>query len=303
VVTAAQRRQAVRHLQEAFGVSQRRACRLLGQPRATQRQTPKTSAEEERLVRRMLELVRRHPRFGYRRIGVLLRREGWRVNRKRVYRLWRQQGLKVPRKQRKKRRLGHSGNSCVRRPAEHKDHVWSWDFLHDRTSDGRPLKWFTLVDEYTRECLALEVERRMTAQTVGAVLTAVVETRGAPAHIRSDNGSEFIAKAIRSWMTRLGLETLYIAPGAPWENGYAESFNSKVRDELLNVEAFGSVLEAKVLAREWRQDYNQVRPHSSLGYRTPAEFGEMCPRPDSAALRRDEDTSVTVDPTLTAPGT
>jgi len=303
VLTPAQRRQAVRQLQETFDVSQRRACRLLGQPRSTQRQTPKTSQEEERLVRRMLELVRRHPRFGYRRIGILLRREGWRVNRKRVYRLWRQQGLKVPRKQRKKRRLGHSGNSCVRRPAEHKDHVWSWDFLHDRTSDGRSLKWFTLMDEYTRECLALEVDRRMTAQAVRTVLAAVAQARGAPAHIRSDNGSEFIAKVIRSWMTRVGLETLYIAPGAPWENGYAESFNSKVRDELLNAEEFGSVLEAKVLAKEWRQQYNHVRPHSSLGYRTPAEFGEKCPRPDSVALRRAEDTSITVDPTLTAPGT
>jgi putative transposase len=303
VLTAAQRRQAVRQLQETFGISQRHACRLLGQPRSTQRQTPKTSQEEERLVRRMLELVRRHPRFGYRRIGVLLVREGWRVNRKRVYRLWRQQGLKVPRKQRKKRRLGHSGNSCVRRPAEYKDHVWSWDFLHDRTSDGRSLKWFTLVDEYTRECLALEVDRRMTAQTVRTLLAAVVQARGAPVHIRSDNGSEFIAQVIRSWMTRAGLETLYIAPGAPWENGYAESFNSKVRDELLNAEEFGSVLEAKVLAKAWRQEYNHVRPHSSLGYRTPVEFGEMCPRSDSAALRRAEDTSVTVDPTLTAPGT
>jgi putative transposase len=303
VVTADQRRQAVRQLQETFGVSQRRACRVLGQPRSTQRQTPKTSEEEERLVRRMLELVRQHPRWGYRRITVLLRREGWRVNRKRVYRLWRQQGLKVPKKQRKKRRLGHSGNSCVRRPAQHKDHVWTWDFLHDRTSDGRPLKWLTLIDEYTRECLALEVARGMTASAVQAVLAGVVQERGAPMHLRSDNGSEFIASAMRAWMTAAGLETLYIAPGAPWENGYAESFNSKVRDELLNAEEFGSVLEAKVLAKEWRQEYNHVRPHSSLGYRTPAEFGEMCLRPDSAALRRAEDTSVTVDPTLTAPGT
>ena len=217
---------------------------------------------------------------------MLLRREGWQVNRKRVYRLWRQQGLKVPRKQRKKRRLGHSGNSCVRRPAEHKDHVWTWDFLHDRSSDGRPLKWFTLIDEYTRECLALEVDGGMTASAVKAVLAGVLRERGVPVHIRSNNGSEFIAKAIRSWMTAAGWETLYIAPGAPWENGYAESFNSKVRDELLNAEEFGSVLEAKVLAKEWRQEYNHVRPHSSLGYRTPAEFGEMCPRPDSASPGR-----------------
>jgi transposase InsO family protein len=303
VVTAEQRRPAVRFLQQRFGVSQRRACRVLGQSRSTQRQKAKTAKEEEeRLVVRMLELVRQHPRYGYRRIGALLRREGWRVNRKRVYRLWRQEGLKVPRKQRKKRRLGSSANGCVRRPAEHKNHVWAWDFLQDRTSDGRPLKWLTLVDEYTRECLALEVGRGMTARQVQQVLVGVVRQRGAPGHIRSDNGPEFIAQAIRAWMAAAGLETLYIKPGAPWENGYAESFNSKVRDELLNAEEFGSVLEAQVLAKEWKRDYNQVRPHSSLGYRTPAEYATMVPRADSAALRRPEEPSVPVDPTLTAPG-
>jgi transposase InsO family protein len=276
---------------------------VLGQPRSTQRQAPRARAEEGRLVARILELVRRHPRFGYRRIWALLRREGWRVNRKRVFRLWRQQGLKVPRKQRKKRRRGSSANSCVRRPAEHKDHVWAWDFLHDRTTAGGPLKWFTLVDEYTRECLALEARRGMTAREVNAVLAGVVRERGAPAHIRSDNGPEFIAKAIRTWMTGAGLETLYIAPGAPWENGYAESFNSKVRDELLNAEEFGSVREARVLAAAWKREYNHVRPHGALGYRTPAEYGAMCPRANSAALRRPEDISVTVDRTLTALGT
>jgi putative transposase len=170
-------------------------------------------------------------------------REGWRANRKRVHRLWRQQGLKVPRKQRKKRSLGSSANSCVRRPAEHKDHVWAWDFLHDRTADGRTLKWFTLVDEYTRECLALEVGRGMTAREVSVVLARVVRERGAPVHIRSDNGPEFIALRIRSWMAVAGLETLYIEPVAPWEKGYAESFNSKVRDELLNAEEFTILLE------------------------------------------------------------
>ncbi len=263
-------------------MSERRACRVLGQHRTTQRQQPKAKETEQRLVTRMLELVRQHPRYGYRRIWALLRREGWRVNRKRVFRLWRQQGLKVPRKQRKKRRLGSSVNSCVRRPAEHKDHVWAWDFLHDRTTDGGPLKWFTLVDEYTRECLALEVGRGMTARAVIEVLAGVVRQRGVPGHIRSDNGPEFIAKAIREWMSAAGLETLYIDPGAPWENGYAESFNSKVRDELLNAEEFSSLLEARVLGKEWKRGYNHERPHSSLGYRTPAEFGEMCPRADSA---------------------
>lgn len=282
-MTAAQRRQAVRFLRDRFGVSERRACRVLRQQRSTQRQPPKKATEEEGLlVARLLELVRKHPRYGYRRIWALLRREGWRVNRKRVYRLWRQQGLKVPRKQRKRRRLGSSANSCVRRPAEYKDHVWAWDFLHDRTSDGRPLKWLTLVDEYTRECLALEVGRGMTAKAARAVLAGVVRERGAPLHIRSDNGPEFLAQAIRAWVAGAGLETLYIDPGAPWENGYAESFNSKVRDELLKAEEFGSLLEARVLAKGWKREYNHERPHSSLGYRTPAEFGEMCPRADSA---------------------
>jgi putative transposase len=275
VVSPNQRRQAVRHLQETFGISQRRACRILGQPRSTQRRQPKPNEEETRLLARMRELVRRHPRYGYRRIWALLCREGWRVNRKRIYRLWRMQGWKVSRKQRKKRRLGPGANSCVRRPAEYKNHVWTWDFLHDRTSDGGPLKWFTLVDEYTRECLALEVRRGMTAKAVGAMLAAVVAERGAPAHIRSDNGPEFIAQAIRTWMAAAQVDTLYIDPGAPWENGYAESFNSKVRDELLNVEEFAGLLEARVLAQDWKREYNQVRPHSALGYRTPAEFAAL----------------------------
>ena len=266
---------------------------MLGQPRSTQRQPPKKAKEEEgRLVARMLELVRQHPRFGYRRIWALLRREGWRVNRKRVYRLWRQQGLKVPRKQRKKRRLGSAAPTaaCVGRRSTRTTSGRGTSCTTGR-ADGRPLKWFTLVDEYTRECLALEVGRGMTAEAVSEVLAGVVRERGAPrAHPQSDNGPEFIAKAIRAWMAEAGLETLYIEPGAPWENGYAESFNSKVRDELLNAEEFGSLLEAQVLAKEWKREYNHVRPHSSLGYRTPAEYGAMVPRADSAALRRPEDT-------------
>jgi putative transposase len=282
VVTAAQRRQAVRHLQEGYGVSQRRAGRVLGQARSTQRQEPRKKEGEAAWVARMLELVRRHPRYGYRRIWALLRREGRRVNRKRVHRRRRQQGLKVPRKPRKKRRLGARANSCARRPAEHKDHVWAWDFLHDRTADGGPRKWFTLVDEYTRECLALEVRRGMTAKAVSAARAAVVRARGVPAHIRSDNGPEFIARAIRAWRAGAGLGALYIAPGAPWENGYAESFNSTVRDELLNVEEFTSLLEARVLGKEWKREYSAVRPHRALGYRTPAEFGALCPGADPA---------------------
>lgn len=234
------------------------------------------------MVTRMLELVRRHPRFGYRRIWALLRASGFRVNRKRVYRLWRREGLKVPRKKRKKRRLGSSENGCVRRRALHKDHVWAWDFVHDRTADGRPLKWLTLVDEYTRECLALEVARGITARRAAEVLAGVVRERGAPVHLRSDNGPEFIACAMRLWASYAGVGTLYVEPGSPWENGYAESFNSKVRDELLAVEEFTSLLEAQVLGRQWKQSYNHERPHSSLGYKSPAEYASGCPRPDSA---------------------
>jgi len=272
----------VQQLQRTFGVSQRRACRVLRQPRSTQRRIPVTRADEPRLVKRMLELVRLHPRFGYRRIGALLRREGWRVNRKRVYRLWRQQGLKVPRRQRKKRRLGHSGNSCVRRRPRHKDHVWAWDFIHDRTEDGRPLKWLSVVDEYTRECLVLEVRRGLPAAAGVEVLAAVVRRRGWPRHIRSDNGPEFIAAAIRRWLAGSGVRTLYVAPASPWENGYAESFHSRLRDELLNAEVFSSAEEAKMLAKEWQHEYNHERPHSALAYQTPAEFALTCPRAKSA---------------------
>lgn len=250
-----------------------------------------------------MELVGRHPRYGYRRVWALLRREGWRVNRKRVYRLWRQQGLKVSRKQHKKRRLGSSANGCVRRRPEYRDHVWSWDFLFDRTRDGRPLKWFTLIDEYTRECLALEVDRGMTGRRVTAILAALVAQRGPPAYLRSDNGPEFIARSVRRWLADAGISSLYIAPGAPWENGYDESFNGKLRDELLAREDFASLLEARVLAAQWRQEYNYERPHSALGYQTPAEYARTCPRGYSATLRSPADTSTKVDGTLIAAGT
>ena len=291
------------HLQTTFQVSERRACEVLDQPRSTQRQQPKERPEEKPLVKRMLELVGQHPRFGYRRIWALLRREGWRVNRKRVYRLWRQQGLKVPRRKKKRRRLGHSGNGCVRYRARAKDHVWAWDFIHDRTADGRPLKWLSVVDEFTRECVALEVARSMTAARVVQILAGVIRERGGVGHIRSDNGPEFIAAEIRRWLAEAKVGTLYIEPGSPWENGYCESFHSRLRDELLEREEFSTPLEARVLSAAWKQQYNHERPHSALGYQTPAEFAKKCPRADSAILKRTEDASVSVDPTLTAPGT
>jgi len=263
----------VQHVQERRSTSQRRACEALGVSRSTQRYQPKDdTGEVGRLVVRMHELVRRYPRYGYRMIGAKLRQEGWHLNLKKVYRLWRREGFKVPRKTHKKRRLGHSGNSCVRRRAEHPDHVWTWDFIHDRTTAGQPLKWFAITDEYTRECLALEVDRGLTADRVLDILTNLFLTRGVPRHIRSDNGPEFIATAIRRHGQQAGLEMLYIEPGSPWENGFAESFFSRLRDELLNCEEFANLAEARWFARRRHQEHNHERPHSSLGYQTPAQF-------------------------------
>ena len=255
------------HLPE---VSERRACRVLNQPRSTQRREPYVPDDEPELVKRMIELATQYGRYGYRRITALLRAEGWRVNHKRVERLWRREGLKVPQKQPKRGRLWLNDGSCVRLRPEHKDHVWSYDFIAARTRDGRPIRMLTLMDEYTRECLSIDVARRFKSDDVLARLTELFIRRGIPGHIRSDNGPEFTAKAVRGWLGRLEVGTLYIEPGSPWENGYIESFNGKLRDELLNGEIFDTLLEAKVLLERWRQDYNQRRPHSSLGYRPPA---------------------------------
>jgi transposase InsO family protein len=263
-------------VQTAKKVSQRRACQVLGQARSSQRYQRVEKDDEQKLVARLHELVGQHPRYGYRFMTALLKREGWRVNRKRVYRLWRQEGFKVPRKQRKRRRLGNSDNSCLRRRAEHKNDVWTWDFIFDRTTNGRPIKWLSVVDEYTRECLVLEVDRRMTSDDVVDILARLFLTRGMPRHIRSDNGPEFVARAIRDYVKSVGIETLYVEPGSPWENGFVESFHSRLRDELLNREEFTSVAEAKALSAAWRVEYNDRRPHSSLGYQTPSEFAAGC---------------------------
>jgi transposase InsO family protein len=220
-------------------------------------------------------LVRRHPRFGYRRIHALLRRDGWRINRKRVHRLWKLKGYKVPKKTVKRRRLGISDNGVQRRRATHINDVWCWDFVHDRDERGLPLKWLVIEDEFTREGLALEVARSIKAEDVLDVLSQLMLIRGAPNHIRSDNGPEFIANAIRTFLKQANVSTLYIEPGAPWQNAYAESFNSRLRDELLNMEMFADVREARSLAEWWRSEYNHRRPHSSLDYATPAEFAKM----------------------------
>ena len=218
----------------------------------------------------MIELARRYGRYGYRRVTGMLVAEGWRVNHQRVERIWREEGLKVRQRQPKRRRLWLNDGSCVRLRPEHRNHVWSYDFMAARTRDGRALRLLTIMDEYTRECLAIVVGRRLTSEDVLDQLTELFLTRGIPDYIRSDNGSEFTAGVVREWLARLRVRTLYITPGSPWENGYIESFNGKVRDELLNREVFDSLLEAQVLVERWRREYNTVRPHSALGYRPPA---------------------------------
>ena len=294
-------------------MSQRRACRALGQPRSTQRYAPRVPDDEPALVAAMHAEARRHPRYGYRLVCGVLRGDGWKVNPKRVYRLWRREGLKVARKRRKKRRLGHSENGCVRRRAEGKNDVWAWDFIHDRDEWGRPLKWLSLVDEWTRECLLLEVERGMKAVEVIERMSEVMRIRGVPRHIRSDNGPEFIARALRKFLGAADVETLYIEPGSPWENGYAESFHSRLRDELLDAEIFGGLRDAKALAAGWRNEYNHRRPHSSLGYVPPATYAARYEAEQAASLAEPpvgppglpaaQPGQTTSRPTLIAPGT
>jgi putative transposase len=266
----------VEHLQQRFEVSERRACRVAGQPRSSQRYVSMKVGKDAALAERIVALSTENPRYGYRRVWALLGREGWAVNKKRVQRLWREAGLKVPaNKAHKRRRLGTSENGCKRRRAEYIDHVWSYDFAMDATEDGRRLKVMPIVDEYSRECLALEAERSITAEGVVEILNRLFTERGEPACIRSDNGPEFIAEAIQRWLAASGVETLYIEPGAPWENAYSETFISRLRDELLDREVFANVKEAKVLAKDYRDHYNHHRPHGALGYLTPAEFAAV----------------------------
>lgn len=251
-------------------MSQRRACKVLGQPRSTQRHIRKIPEDEERLVERTVSLGSQFGRYSYRRITAMLRREGWKVNHKRVERIWRQEGLKVPQKQPKRKRLLLTDGSCIRLRPERRNHVWSYDMVMVRTSDGRPVRILAIIDEYTRECLSLHVARRIRHQDVLDNLYELFINRGTPGFIRSDNAPEFTAKTVRKWLANLGVTTLYIEPGSPWENGYVESFIGRLRDELLNGEIFDTLLEAKVVIENWRREYNQFRPHSSLGYRPPA---------------------------------
>ena len=276
-MSPARKREAVLRLREQLEMSERRACRVLSQPRSSQRRKSKPRDDEPALVKRMLELVRERPRFGYRRIAALLRQEGFRASETRMLRLWRREGLKVPQKKRKRRRLGQSSNGLTHRRAEAKNHVWTWDFVFDRTTAGSPLKWLSIVDEYTRECLALKVDRNITSEDVIDALAELLSMRGVPQCIRSDNGPEFVAHALRKWLAQVGVETLYVEPGSPWENGYVESFHSRLRDEYLALEQFESLAAARKLTALWKDDYNHRRPHGSLGYVAPAVFAARCP--------------------------
>lgn len=253
-----------------LNVSERRACAVLGQHRSTQRKLPRGRADESVLTRAIIELARRFGRYGYRRIHWLLGQEGWRVGLGRVKRIWRREGLKVPSKQPKRGRLWLNDGSCIRLRPTAKNHVWSYDFVMDRTADGKAFRMLTVIDEYTRECLAIHVRRKLNSQDVLHVLGKLFVAHGPPARIRSDNGPEFVALAVRSWLGRMGVASLFIEPGSPWENGYNESFNGKLRDELLNGEIFYSLKEAQVLIEQWRRYYNTERPHSALGYQPPA---------------------------------
>jgi putative transposase len=263
------------HAQQVLGYSEREACRALEQNRGALRKPVKRLDDEASLTRDIIRLATKYGRYGYKRITALLRVEGWRVNHKRVERIWRQEGLKVPARQKKRGRLYLNDGSCIRLRPCWRDHVWAYDFVFDRLACGTKIRFLTVVDEYTRECLALRVGHSLKADDVMDVLTDLFITRGIPAHIRSDNGSEFTAKSIREWLPKLGVKTLYIEPGSPWENGYNESFNGRFRDEFLSGEVFYTLKEAEVLSAEWRHLYNHIRPHTSLGYKPPAPLARM----------------------------
>jgi putative transposase len=267
----------VEHVVAALGVPERRACRVLGQHRSTQRKPPRPPDDEAGLTADIIALATRYGRYGCRRITALLRHAGWQVNRKRVERIWRREGLKVPHKQPKKGRLWRNDGSCARLRPERPNHVWSYDFVEDRTHNGRKYRMLNIVDEFTRECLAIRVKRRLNSIDVIDLLSDLFVLRGVPGHIRSDNGPEFVATAVRAWIAAVGAKTAYIEPGSPWENGYIESFNARLRDELLNGEIFYSLKEAQIVVEGWRCHYNTIRPHSSLGYQPPAPEVELWP--------------------------
>ena len=257
-------------LMEKFEASERRACKVVGIHRATKRYEPKEDPLNKVITPKVIEYAGEYGRYGYKRITALIKAEGFKVNHKRVYRIWKKEGLKVPEKQPKRGRLWLNDGSCIRKRPEYKNHVWSYDFVHDYTYDGRPIKMLAIMDEFSRENLAIKVNRRMNSLNVLETLADLFLQKGVPKYIRSDNGPEFIAKRLQRWFSKLKVSPLFITPGSPWENGYIESFNGRLRDELLNGEIFYTLKEAQVLVEKWRKNYNTIRPHSSLGYKPPA---------------------------------
>ena len=282
-MSAARRRACAEHVTGKLGVSERLACRVLGQHRSVQRKVPRAADDEAALTESIIGLAQRYGRYGYRRIMALLRAEGWRCNHKRVERIWRAEGLKVPARQPKRGRLWLNDGSCVRLRPERPDHVWAYDLVEDRTRDGRRFRMLNVVDEFTRECLAIRVGRQLRAADVINVLSDLFILRGIPGHVRSDNGPEFAATAVKGWISGVGAKTAFIEPGSPWGNGYVESFNGKLRDELLNTEVFNTLAEARILIEQWRRHYNTVRPHSSLRYQPPAPEVLLASTPPSPA--------------------
>ena len=275
----ASRRQAVAEVVEELGVSQRQACKILGQHRSTQRYALKMPLKDQQLTEAVREQAKkfRRRRYGYRRITELLCALGWLVNHKRVYRICRLEGLQVPRKRgKRKRHNGHGGNACHRRRPEYMNHIWSYDIMEDKLENGRTMRILNVIDEFTRECLASEVAFSIKQHDVIELLRYLFLVRGCPAGLRSDNGSQFTAERVKRFLKDTGVDTLFIEPGSPWENGYVESFNSRMRDELLNGELFLHIDEMKYVVERWRMDYNHHRPHSSLGYMTPASFARSC---------------------------
>ena len=263
---------------EKYTLSERIACRIVGQPRGTQRYVPTLKPDEDELTRNIIYLASEYGRYGYRRVTALLNDSGIEVGKDRVQRIWRREGLKVPKKQPKRGRLWLNDGSCIRLRPEYPNHVWSFDFVETQTHDGRRVRLMTLIDEFTRQCLAIKVARRINAIGVIETLADAMLFNGLPTYIRSDNGPEMVAKVMREWLAGLGTGNLYIEPGSPWENGYCESFNGKLRDECLNGEIFYSLKEAQVVIEKWRIHYNTKRPHSSLGYRPPAPL-TVAPNP------------------------
>ena len=257
-------------IRKDYPFSERRICRALSVDRKTVRYQPQVRVDEDQVTARISELACNYGRYGYRRITALLRREGFLINHKRVERIWKEQGLKVPQKQSKKRRLWLNDGSCVRLRPERKNQVWSYDFVEDKLRNGKKVRWLNIIDEYTRECLLSLPKKSWKHMDVLDALSGLFLLRGTPEYLRSDNGSEFTANRLMGWLKDLGVITLYIEPGSPWENGYCESFNSKMRDEFLNGEIFDTLKEAEILTRQWLCTYNEIRPHSSLGYLPPA---------------------------------